>query len=142
MMFPKLILTAFAGLSLASTAIAAPWSNGSSRGFEYHDYGSVSEGFKLVCDSDPLRSGSFLEVRVKGIQGDTKYRVKFGSTSFPASPLFPSDPKLTFLVKKMSNQEKKSLHDAYASSPIVQVYKGETLLLELDLGDNRPALCF
>ncbi len=142
MPFAKIFFSALAGLFLASSASADAWSNGSSRGFEYYNFGTDVEGFKLVCDSDPERAGSFLEVRAKGIESDTEYKVLFGDASFSITPLFPSDRHLTILAKKMSNQDKKELLDAYASSPMLRVFRNDKQLLELDLGENRPALCF
>jgi hypothetical protein len=142
MPFCKLLFSALVGLALTSTADADAWSNGSSRGFEYHIFGTDVEGFNLVCDSDSERDGSFLEVRANGLEGDAKYKVQFGSTSFTVAPLFPSDKHLTILAKRLSDQDKKELLDAYASSSMLRVFKGDRQLLELDLGMNRPDLCF
>ncbi|MGH1355971.1 MAG: hypothetical protein ACRBBS_12930 [Thalassovita sp.] len=135
----KVVAPLFLGFSLASNAFAGTWDSGTSRGFDFHSIGTESEGLKIVCDSDVERNGSFLELIIPSqlLSESGKYRVVFGLHSFEVQ----RSPTLILFAKKLSAQEKYDLSLAYASSPTVRVFDSDTMVLEIELGTDRPALC-
>ncbi|ATG38100.1 hypothetical protein PhaeoP23_03947 (plasmid) [Phaeobacter piscinae] len=134
------VLAALALFASANAAFSGQWSSGSSRGYEYHDFGSKAEGFSIVCDTDTVRAGSYLKFYLPGNRPSTgpSYSIVIGDVSLK----MPSPHDLVLLASSLADAERQRLMDAYQAHSVVTLTNEDERVVQFDLGRNRPDLCF